>query len=107
MLNQNNELGNFIKDLTEELNQQLKLKSEYQMIDDIICIYKGLFGNYDEYKKFILDYNCLIRKNNEEQLQKCLKSNDYNFKFSIYNNRILLSQEVFEYIKLKGGVNIG
>ena len=95
MLNQNNELGNFIKDLTEKLNTDLQNKQEYSMIDDIISIYKLEFNNYDDYVNYIRNYNELVNKENEEHFMK------------YYLKKNLLSKELFEYIKLKGGVNIG
>jgi hypothetical protein len=89
------ELDEFVKDITEKLNTDLQTKQEYSMIDDIISIYKLEFNNYDEYVNYIRSYNELVNKKNEEHFMK------------YYLSKNLLSKELFEYIKLKGGVKIG
>ncbi len=96
------ELDEYIKDITEKLNTDLQTKQEYSMIDDIISIYKLAFNNYDEYVNYIRSYNELVNKKNEEHF---MKYNYFNVKY--YLSKKLLSKELFEYIKLKGGVKIG
>ena len=96
------ELDEFVKDITEKLNTDLQTKQEYSMIDDIISIYKLEFNNYDEYVNYIRSYNELVNKKNEEHF---MKYNYFNVKYYLSKN--LLSKELFEYIKLKGGVKIG
>lgn len=96
------ELDEFVKDITEKLNTDLQTKQEYSMIDDIISIYKSTFNNYDDYVNYIRSYNELVNKKNEEHFMGC---NYFNVKY--YLSKILLSKELFEYIKLKGGVKIG
>jgi hypothetical protein len=96
------ELDEFVKDITEKLNTDLQTKQEYSMIDDIISIYKLEFNNYDEYVNYICSYNELVNKKNEEHF---MKYNYFNVKYYLSKN--LLSKELFEYIKLKGGVKIG
>ena len=96
------ELDEFVKNMTEKLNADLQTQQEYSMIDDIISIYKLEFNNYDEYVNYICSYNELVNKENERHFMEC----DY-FNVKYYLRKNLLSKELFEYIKLKGGVKIG
>lgn len=96
------DINEYIKNITEKLNDDLQTKQEYSMIDDIISIYKLEFNNYDDYVNYIRNYNEIINKKNEEHFMEC---NYFNVKYYLSKN--LLSRELFEYIKLKGGVKIG
>lgn len=94
------ELDEFINNITEKLNTDLQTKQEYSMIDDIISIYKLEFNSYDDYVNYIRNYNELVNNKNYEYI-KNIKEHKYLINY--YFKKNLLSEELFEYIKLKGG----
>lgn len=97
-----NELNDFISKLIDDSYKLMQLEQEKRIINDIIDIYKGKYNLYEDYiqhhQNEIDIYNELIRQNN------------FNGKLSnmfILPPAYLLSKDIYEYIKLKGGEENG
>jgi len=86
-------LEDTIKDISEYLHKQ----QEFNLLDDIIDIYNGVYINYEVY----LDIKMKIAEDIREERK--YMSPDY--KFTFHFEPIILAPELFNYIRSKKNVN--
>lgn len=84
--------------IRKEINQQIDTATEQLLFNDIVDIYNNKYSKYDDYYKYIVDYNKNAREINTPRISGYCES--YRFTFVPLKRILLLRQ--FNYIRELG-----
>lgn len=84
-------LEEFEKDIAEDL----KIREEHFLLENIIAIYEGEFHDYKDYLDKMIDYAEVVQKLNE---RVNFDNQNFNCQKRFYITPIILSEENFEHI---------
>lgn len=84
--------------IRKEMNQQIDTATEQLLFNDIVDIYNNKYSKYDDYYKYIVDYNNKARETNTPRISGYCEN--YRFTF-VPLKRILLIRQ-FNYIRELG-----
>ena len=82
----------------KEMNRQIETATEQLLFNDIIDIYNNKYSKYDDYYKYIVDYNTKARESNTPKISGYCES--YRFTFTPLKRILLIRQ--FNYIRELG-----
>lgn len=81
------ELNEFIKNTTDNLYKEYQKSIEKLLMQDIIMIYNGCYGDYERYRNTIIEGNKRIDE---------VKS--IGLTFTIHPKHIILDEEIYNFI---------
>ena len=84
--------------IRKEMNQQIDTATEQLLFNDIVDIYNNKYSKYDDYYKYIVDYNNKARESNTPKISGYCES--YRFSFTPLKRILLIRQ--FNYIRELG-----
>lgn len=84
--------------MRKEMNLQIDTATEQLLLNDIIDIYNNKYSKYDDYYKYIVDYNNKARESNIPKISGYCEG--YRFSFTPLKRILLIRQ--FNYIRELG-----
>lgn len=84
--------------IRKEMNQQIDTATEQLLLNDIIDIYNNKYSKYDDYYKYVVDYNNKARESNMPKISCYCDS--YRFSFTPLKRILPIRQ--FNYIRELG-----
>ena len=88
-------LSDTVSQCFNSIQEQSILATERMMLSDIIDIYKGVYKDYDEYYKAVVEYNQVCREHNTPKFED--GKFNYTMTFMIEKNIFLKRQ--FDFIR--------
>lgn len=88
-------LSDTVSQCFNSIQEQSTLATERMMLSDIIDIYKGVYKDYEEYYKAVVEYNQVCREHNTPKFED--GKFNYTMTFMIEKNIFLKRQ--FDFIR--------